>query len=143
MRKMMFNVWQKTLTLSGRISTKLTDNFHQSFVRFSNSVSFFLRCDRNFVCKFSGIFKKIFNVLKEDFNVEPENFDGFCRRFRAIILLCFQKQLVLVKSWNFYMVKFPSRFNKQLDFYFMVSNGRRKTSRLILPTISMNLFSVS
>lgn len=29
------------------------------------------------------------------------------------------------------MVKFPSRFNKQLDFYFMVSNERGKTSRLI------------
>lgn len=85
MRKMMFNVWQKTLTLSGRISTKLTDNFHQSFVRFSNSVSFFLCRNLNFVYKFSGIFKKILNVLKEGFNVEPENFDGF----RAIILLSF------------------------------------------------------
>lgn len=77
MRKMMFNVWQKTLTLSGRISTKLTDHFHQSFVPFSNRVSLFLCCNLNFVCKFSVIFKKIFNVLKEDFNVEPENFDGF------------------------------------------------------------------
>lgn len=88
MRKMTFNVWQETLTLSGRISTKLTDDFDQSFVRFSNSVSSFLCCNHNFVYKFSGIFKNIFNVLKEDFNVEPKNFDGFRRRFRAIILLC-------------------------------------------------------